>query len=59
MPVVNVIPQLKYRNLLYTAVTRAKENMVLVGSSDEVLAMAQNDKKTRRYSMLKEMLLEQ
>lgn len=59
MPVVNVTPQLKYRNLLYTAVTRAKENMVLVGSSDEVLAMAQNDKKTRRYSMLKEMLLEQ
>ncbi len=59
MPVVNVIPQLKYRNLLYTAVTRAKENMIIVGSSDEMLLMAQNDKKTKRYSMLKEMLLEQ
>lgn len=59
MPVVSVISQLKYRNLLYTAVTRAKEKMVVVGNPDEVLEMAQNDRKSRRYSALKEMLLEQ
>lgn len=53
MPVVNVIPQLCYRNLLYTAVTRAKELMIIVGTKDEVMKMAANDKKTRRYSALK------
>lgn len=58
LPIISVIPQLKYRNLLYTAVTRAKEKLVIVGSSAEVLEMAQNDKKTRRYSALKYMLLE-
>lgn len=58
MPVVSVIPQLKYRNLLYTAVTRAKEKMIIVGSKNEILEMAQNDKNTRRYSALKAMLLE-
>lgn len=59
MPVVSVIPQLKYRNLLYTAVTRARENLVIVGSPDELREMAQNDKKARRYSMLKAMLLDE
>ncbi len=58
LPIISVIPQLKYRNLLYTAVTRAKEKLVIVGSSAEVLEMAQNDRKTRRYSALKYMLLE-
>lgn len=58
MPVISVIPQLKYRNLLYTAVTRAKERLILVGSQEEIFEMAQNDKKTRRYSALKSMLLE-
>ena len=57
MPVVNVIPQLCYRNLLYTAVTRAKELMIIVGTEDEVVKMAANDKKTRRYSALKKLLL--
>ncbi len=59
MPVVSVIPQLKYRNLLYTAVTRARENLVLVGSPDELRDMASNDKNARRYSMLKAMLLDE
>lgn len=58
MPVVSVIPQLKYRNLLYTAVTRAKEKMILVGSKAEIFEMAQNDKITKRYSALKALLLE-
>lgn len=57
MPVVNVMPQLCYRNLLYTAVTRAKELMIIVGTEDEVVKMAANDKKTRRYSALKKLLL--
>ncbi len=57
MPVCCVPPRLSYRNLLYTGVTRAKNRLILVGSSEEICAMVDNDKKTRRYSALKYMLL--
>ena len=57
MPVCSVMPQLSYRNLLYTAVTRAKNKLILVGSEAQIRAMVDNDKKTRRYSALKHMLL--
>ncbi len=57
MPVCAVIPQLSYRNLLYTAVTRAKSRLILVGSQSQINAMVDNDKKTRRYSSLKHLLL--
>lgn len=53
MPVCGIPPQLCYRNLFYTAVTRAKKLLVLVGSSEQLRAMVDNDKKTRRYSALK------
>ncbi len=56
MPVFSVIPQLSYRNLLYTAVTRAKSRLILVGSQMQVNAMVDNDKKTKRYSFLKHLL---
>ncbi len=58
MPVSFLPPQLCYRNLLYTAVTRAKNRLVLVGSQQEIFNMVDNDKKTRRYSALKYMLAE-
>lgn len=58
MPVCSVVPQLSYRNLLYTAVTRAKNRIVLVGSAAQVKAMVDNDKKTKRYSALKHFLTE-
>ena len=57
MPVCCVPPRLSYRNLLYTGVTRAKNRLILVGNSEEICAMVDNDKKTRRYSALKFMLL--
>ena len=57
MPVFSVVPNLCYRNLLYTAVTRAKQIMVLVGSEDIVSIMTQNNSKTKRYSALKDFLL--
>ena len=56
MPVFQVIPNLCYRNLLYTAVTRAKKLMILVGSEQVVEAMTFNDSKTKRYSALKEFM---
>lgn len=57
MPVCSVIPQLSYRNLLYTAVTRAKNRLILVGTQNQINTMVDNDKKTRRYSALKHLLL--
>ena len=53
MPVCAVMPQLSYRNLLYTAVTRAKSKMILVGTQEDIYAMVQNDKRIKRYSGLK------
>ena len=50
-------PQLYYRNLLYTAVTRAKALLILVGMSGVVRQMVENDRKTRRYSGLKDFLV--
>ena len=43
---------LQTRNLLYTAVTRAKKLLILVGTAEEVEKIVRNDKKTRRYSAL-------
>lgn len=56
IPVVSVLPNLCYRNLLYTAVTRAKQLLILVGTQTEIQKMVENDKKTRRYSALKTFL---
>lgn len=52
IPVVATPQKLAYRNLFYTAITRAKKLIVLVGSENNVKAMVENDKKSRRYSAL-------
>ena len=57
MPVCACLPQLSYRNLLYTAVTRAKNRLILVGTKEQINAMIDNDKKTKRYSALKHFLI--
>lgn len=56
MPLSDMPPQLKYRNLLYTGVTRAKNMLVLVGSHRVVEEMTQNVKRTRRYTALRSFL---
>ncbi|MBQ5590729.1 MAG: ATP-dependent RecD-like DNA helicase [Clostridia bacterium] len=53
LPVQSVPPQLKYRNLLYTAVTRAKKMLVVVGNGADLKAMIDNNKKTKRYTAFK------
>ncbi len=58
MPLLSTPEKLAYRNLLYTAVTRAKKMLIIVGSETQVYRMARNDKKARRYSALKHFLLE-
>ena len=57
MPVCACLPQLSYRNLLYTAVTRAKNRLILVGTKEQINMMVDNDKKTKRYSALKHFLI--
>ena len=41
------------RNILYTAITRARRLLVIVGSQDTVAYMVNNNQKGRRYSALK------
>lgn len=53
MPVIAVPKKLAYRNLFYTALTRAKRLLVLVGSEQGIKIMVDNDKKSRRFSALK------
>ena len=52
LPLVSGPPMLMTRNLLYTAVTRAKRLVVLVGREGCVRAMVDNNHITRRYSAL-------
>lgn len=44
--------QLYYRNLLYTAITRARSLLILAGQPEIVRRMVENNRKTRRYSGL-------
>ncbi len=41
------------RSVLYTAITRAKDLLIVVGNEEVVAAMVGNDRQTRRYSGLK------
>lgn len=52
MPTIGASPKLCYRNLFYTALTRAKNLMILVGTEGSIRALVDNDKKSRRYSAL-------
>ncbi len=52
LPVVRTAPMLLTRNLLYTAITRAKKLLILVGSKDVVSFMIRNsDAKVRNTGL--------
>lgn len=53
IPVYICPPMLMTRNLLYTAVTRAKTMVILVGRSDIPARMVQNNREIQRYTALK------
>lgn len=57
MPSFRCAPQLMYRNLLYTAVTRAKKLFIMVGVPSAVSVMVENNRRTKRYTALKSFLL--
>lgn len=46
-------PYLLTRSILYTAITRAKELLIIVGDEQVVSFMTENNRKARRYSGLK------
>ncbi len=56
IPVLDGFDKLYYRNLLYTGVTRAKKLLILVGSQLEVYRMVDNNRRTLRYTCLKDMI---
>ncbi len=53
----DVPPSLLARGVLYTAITRARELFIMVGSGELLAQMTANDRQTRRYSALRTRLL--
>jgi len=49
----NGSPYLLSRSVLYTAITRARDLLIIVGSDQTVAAMTENAKRNRRYTGLK------
>lgn len=49
----NGSPYLLSRSVLYTAITRARELLIIVGREETVQAMTENARKNRRYTGLK------
>lgn len=47
------------RNLLYTAVTRAKKCVTIVGDEQTFYKMIQNNSQQRRYSGLRDRIVEE
>lgn len=56
LPLLGGQPQLMTRNLLYTAVTRARSQVYIVGREYAVMNMISNTNVKKRYSALKEYL---
>ncbi|MBP1581026.1 MAG: ATP-dependent RecD-like DNA helicase [Oscillospiraceae bacterium] len=59
LPIMGYKSKMHYRNLLYTAVTRAKNQLILLGVEPSVAYMVENDRRTIRYTNLLEMLKEE
>ena len=59
MPVVGGPPRLLTRNLFYTALTRARKLVVLVGREDAIAAMVNNNHIAARYTTLRQRLTEE
>ena len=59
IPAADIPSKLMYRNLLYTAVTRAKKMLIIVGGDAAVNKMIENDRKTLRYTGLRSFIEEE
>lgn len=58
IPLLGGFEKLYYRNLLYTAVTRSKKLLILIGSQKKIDQMVDNDRRCHRYTCLKHMMME-
>ncbi len=56
LPLLGGYDRLYFRNLLYTAVTRAKKMLIIIGSTKRVEYMVNNNRRTCRYTCLRDML---
>ena len=59
LPLMGKHAKLHYRNLLYTAVTRAKKILIIIGEETTVAQMVANKRKTDRYTNLKHFVNEE
>lgn len=59
IPLLSGPRMLMNRNLLYTAVTRAKKCVTIVGDEQTFYEMIQNNSQQRRYSGLKDRIVEE
>ena len=59
IPLYHAAPMLLTRNLIYTAITRASKAVVLVGQSEYLVKMIENNKTVKRYSNLAKKLRKQ
>lgn len=57
IPLYFVSDKLCYRNLLYTAVTRAKSRLIIVGQKETLYAMVDNDREILRYTALEKLMI--
>lgn len=57
MPFVNSFKRMLYNKLIYTAVTRAKSKLILIGSREAFVYGVNNDYVNNRKTTLKEMLI--
>lgn len=58
LPLAGGTPLLLTRNLLYTAITRAKSQVCCIGRRETIRAMVDNNRSTRRYTSLAQRLAE-
>lgn len=56
IPLLEGFDKLYYRNLLYTGITRARKLLIIVGSQLEIYKMVDNNRRTLRYTCLKDMI---
>lgn len=58
MPLLEVPRLLSYRNLLYTGITRAKKCVCILGSSNTVRGMIDNEGENKRYTSLSAQIID-
>ncbi|MDY5026453.1 MAG: ATP-binding domain-containing protein, partial [Oliverpabstia sp.] len=56
VPVYDDIPMLTTRNLIYTAITRAKKTILLIGRWETFVRIVRNTTQNKRYTGLAERL---